>query len=176
MLFRSAKEGNQRVLTGLKFHTQSENELIFERTKEKATLSLRNNDRVILYSQQDGKLSQVLKCTVTAIEADLVYLQPKNAEIKKELFSLNNEWIIENDSSDANLYGLIGSLGELYLTDLKENIYYFLFFVCKTTNKWRCQFNWSILCYLSFHWRWCLTRRRKSYQRKCPKKRSRNFS
>ncbi|MFA7056680.1 MAG: ATP-dependent helicase [Candidatus Cloacimonadales bacterium] len=115
-----AKEGNQRVLTGLKFHTQSENELIFERTKEKATLSLRNNDRVILYSQQDGKLSQVLKCTVTAIEADLVYLQPKNAEIKKELFSLNNEWIIENDSSDANLYGLIGSLGE-FIQSSQEN-------------------------------------------------------
>lgn len=107
-----AKEENQRVLTGLIFHSQAENELIFTRTKQKATLSLRANDRVILYSQEKDNLSQVLKCTIKAIETDLLYLQPRNAEIKEDLFSPTSEWIIQTDSSDANLFGLIASLGE----------------------------------------------------------------
>lgn len=110
------KQDNPRVLTNLSFANQADNLLIFKRPLENKTLSLRSGDRVILYLYDDKILSQVLKCTLVGIDAEFVRLKPKNAEINKNLFKQSDNWIIETDTGDANLYGLMASLAEFILT------------------------------------------------------------
>ncbi len=110
------KEDNARALTNLHFIDQEDNLLIFRRPNDKKTLSLREGDRVILYLYAEKVLSQVLKCSLIHIDSECVKLSPKNAEINKSLFEQENNWIIESDSSDANLYGLMTSLSEFILS------------------------------------------------------------
>ena len=69
---------------------------------------------------EDRVLSQVLKCTLTYIDSGIIRLNPKNAEINKTLFKQEDNWIIESDSSNANLYGLMTSLSEFVLSS-KQN-------------------------------------------------------
>lgn len=114
------KEDNPRVLSNLSFDNQENNLLIFKRPNDNKTLSLREGDRVILYLYQEKILSQVLKCTLSFIDSGYIHLKPKNAEINKSLFKESDNWIIETDSGDANLYGLMTSLSE-FITSPKPN-------------------------------------------------------
>ena len=110
------KKENPRVLTDLRFIKQEDSLLIFQRQDKNKTLSLREGDRVILYMYDSKILSQVLKCSLIYLDSEIVRLAPKNAEISKNLFKIQDNWIIETDSGDANLYGLINSLSEFILS------------------------------------------------------------
>lgn len=106
------KQANPRAITNLRFVGQEDNQLVFARPQEKKTLSLREGDRVILYLFQDKVASQVLKCSLLQIETNYIYLKPKHAEINKNIFSNEENWVIEADKNDANLFGLISSLSD----------------------------------------------------------------
>lgn len=108
------KQDNPRILTHLNFSKQEDNILFFTRPQEDKTLSLREGDRVILYLYDDKILSQVLKCTLISLDSQTIRLSPKNAEINQSLFESQDNWIIEADSSDANLFGLMTSLSEFF--------------------------------------------------------------
>lgn len=110
------KQENPRVLTNLIFTNQEDDLLIFKRPLDTKTLSLREGDRVILYLYDHKILSQVLKCTLVYLDSETVQLSPKNAEISKDLFKVEDNWILETDSGDANLYGLMTSLSEFILS------------------------------------------------------------
>lgn len=114
------KKESARVLTNLKFENQEDNLLIFSRHEESKTLSLREGDRVILYLFEERVSSQVLKCSLSYIDATRVCLKPKNAEINKNLFTKEENWIIEADTSSTNLYGLISSLAD-FITSSQVN-------------------------------------------------------
>ncbi|MBI9032451.1 ATP-dependent helicase [bacterium] len=110
------KEDNPRVLTNLKFAGYEDNLLLFNRPKEIKTLSLREGDRVILYLYADKILSQVLKCSLNYIDSNQIALSPRNAEINKSLFLNEDNWIIQADTGDANLFGLMTSLSEFVVS------------------------------------------------------------
>ncbi len=110
------KEDNSQILTDLKFTSLEDGLIIFTRTEDNKTLSLREGDRVILYLFTNKIESQVLKCTIAYLDKNSLHLQTKNAEINTDLFNSDDKWIIESDKTDANLYGLISSLADFMMS------------------------------------------------------------
>lgn len=83
--------------------------------------NFRIGDAVILYkrnSNTDSAITQqVYRCNVEAYDADRIWLQLKNAQRNKHLFSKDDLYAIEHDHVDANFRSLYSGLFSLLTCD-----------------------------------------------------------
>jgi len=104
----SDKEDNSVILDNLSYEKYNEEteEYIFIRVEQGKVTNFRDGDIGIVYRKNTDYpspvKSQILKCIITKITPDRIFIKLRNKQIKESIFSENALWAIEHDIFEAN--------------------------------------------------------------------------
>jgi DNA replication ATP-dependent helicase Dna2 len=110
------KEENSGILDNLTFdkYSAKTDEYRFIRIVPDSITNFREGDIGIIYPKNPSVpspvKSQILKCTITDITKDKVFIRLRNKQIKENIFSGETLWAIEHDIFEANFRNQTQSL------------------------------------------------------------------
>jgi len=110
------KEENSGILDNLTYdkYTSKTEEYIFNRIEQDEVTNFREGDIGIIYPKNPLILSpvktQILKCTISGLTRDKVYIKLRNKQIKENIFSGETLFAVEHDIFEANFRNQTQSL------------------------------------------------------------------
>ena len=120
------KEENSGILDNLTFdkYFSKNDEYRFNRIVPDSITNFREGDIGIIYPKNPSVpspvKSQILKCTITKITKDKVFIKLRNKQVKENIFSGETLWAIEHDIFEANFRNQTQSLFSFLKADKRK--------------------------------------------------------
>lgn len=120
------KEENSGILDNLTYNKYSSktDEYIFNRIEQDEVTNFREGDIGIIYSKNPSIPSpvktQILKCTISSLTRDKVYIKLRNKQVKENIFSGETLFAVEHDIFEANFKNQTQSLFTFLKADKRK--------------------------------------------------------